>query len=272
MEADALSRKAVSMGSWACLIVKECPLAMEVQCLANSMIQDKVLSGEAKEAILEDEVVLRIKGHICVPRVDDLIPLILKEAHSSRYSIHPGATKMYPDLRQHYWWGRIKRDIVEFVAQFLNCQQVKYEHKRRGGMTQRIPIPEWRWERIAMDFVVGLPKTLDRDTQFTSHFWRTLQKELGTQLDLSIAFHLQTDGQSDRTIQVLLKVSAMKSVRRFRKKGKLSPRYIGPFKVLRRVSEVAYELALPPGLSAVHFVFHISMLKKYHSDGSYISQ
>ena len=105
---------------------------------------------------------MRIKGRVCVPRVDDLINTILTEAHSSRYSIHPGATKMYRDLKQHFWWSRMKRDIVESIAKCPNCQQVKYEHQMPGGTLQRMPIPEWKWEIIAMDFVVGLPKTMGK--------------------------------------------------------------------------------------------------------------
>ena len=125
-------------------------------------IRDMVLRGKAKEAIIYEEGILRIKGRVCVPRVDNLIHTILTEAHSSRYSIHPGAAKMYRDIKQHFWSSITKCYIVDFVAQCPNCQQVKYEHQRLGGTLQKIPIPEWKWERIAMDFVVGLQKTLGK--------------------------------------------------------------------------------------------------------------
>ncbi|XP_070043988.1 uncharacterized protein, partial [Nicotiana tomentosiformis] len=70
--------------------------------------------------------------------------------------------------------------------------------------------------------------------------------------------------------RVLLRVSPMKGVMRFGKKGKLSPRFIGPFEILRRVGEVAYKLALTPNLAGVHPVFHVSMLRKYHSDPTHV--
>ena len=62
-----------------------------------------MLKGEVKAAILDSDGVLRIKGRICVPRTSDLTTLIMEETHSSRYSIYSGATKMYRDLKQHYW-------------------------------------------------------------------------------------------------------------------------------------------------------------------------
>lgn len=75
-----------------------------------------MLSGEASEVVLDLGGVLRVGGCICVSRVGDLIGWILQEAYSSRYSIHPGAGKMYKDLRQYYWWCDMKRDIADFVS------------------------------------------------------------------------------------------------------------------------------------------------------------
>ena len=70
--------------------------------------------------------------------------------------------------------------------------------------------------------------------------------------------------------QVLLKVSPWKGLVRFGKKGKLSPRYVGPFEVLKQVGKVAYELALPPHMQHVHNVFHVSMLKRYRPDSNHV--
>ena len=70
--------------------------------------------------------------------------MILNEAHNSRLSIHPGSTKMYNDLKQHYWWQGMKRDISNFVSKCLICQQVKAEHQVPSGLLQPIMIPEWK--------------------------------------------------------------------------------------------------------------------------------
>ena len=70
--------------------------------------------------------VLRYQGRLCVPDVGDFRQHI--EAHNSRYSIHPGATKMYRDLREVYWWNGMKSDIADFVSKCPNCHQVKVEH------------------------------------------------------------------------------------------------------------------------------------------------
>jgi len=143
---------------------------------------------ELKQSILDESVeafsqggdgVRRYQGRLCVPVVDALRERILEEAHGSQYSIHPGATKMYRDLREIYWWNGMKGDIASFVAKCPNCQQVKIEHQRPGGLYQDISIPTWKWEDVNMDFVVGLPRTrrqhdsiwviIDRMTK-SSHF------------------------------------------------------------------------------------------------------
>ncbi|GJV64349.1 putative reverse transcriptase domain-containing protein [Tanacetum coccineum] len=193
----------------------------------------------------------------------------------------------------------------------------------------------------------GVPVLIisDRDSHFTSRFWRSLQKALGTNLDMSTAYHSQTDGQSERTIQtledmlracviefenswdrhlplvefsynnsyhasikaapyealygrkcrssvclsekcyadrrakplefevgdmVLLKVSPWKGIVRFGKRKKLSPRYIGPFKILAIFGPVAYTLELPKELKGIHKTFHVSNLKKGLAEGDIV--
>ncbi|KAD4385982.1 hypothetical protein E3N88_26151 [Mikania micrantha] len=366
-------------------------------------------------------------GRVWIPPTCPLKSALLEEAHKSKYSIHPGATKMYRDLRVNYWWPGMKRDVVKHVSKCLTCMQVKAEHQKPYGKLQPLEIPMWKWEHITMDLITKLPKTRkgcdtiwvivdrltksahflpiretyssdkmaeiyvreivsrhgvpvtiisDRDTRFTSRFWRNFQEELGTRLLLSTAYHPQTDGQSERTIQtledmlraciidfggswddylplaefsynnsyhssigmppyemlyerkcrtpvcwgevgqrelahkkvvkatneridqirahlkaaqdrqksyadkrrrpiefqvgdfVLLKVSPWKGVIRFRKRGKLSPRFIGPFKIIARVGEVAYRLELPEELSGIHNTFHVSYLRKCLADES----
>ncbi|GKC37058.1 putative reverse transcriptase domain-containing protein [Tanacetum coccineum] len=140
----------------------------------------------------------------------------------------------------------------------------------------------------------GVPVSIifDRDGRFTSLFWKALNKALGTRLDMSMAYHPKTDGQSKGTIQtledmlcayvldfgknwdrhlpVMLKVSPWKGVVHFGKRRKLNPRYVGPFKVIERVKTVAYKLELPQQLSRVHNTFHVSNLKKCLSDESLV--
>ncbi|WP_306788277.1 integrase zinc binding domain-containing protein, partial [Proteus mirabilis] len=67
---------------------------------------------------------------------------------------------MYQGLKEHFWWFGMKRDVAEYVQKCLTCQKVKAEHQRPAGELQPIKIPEWKWEQITMDFVIGLPRTM----------------------------------------------------------------------------------------------------------------
>ena len=122
---------------------------------AREIVQNRVQS----EFTVRDDGMLLFRGRVCVPAVAPLKEMILQEAHSSPYAMHPGGTKMYRTLRPHYWWSGMKRNIVEFMARCLVCQQVKAEHQSPAGRMQPLFILEWKWDHITMDFVVGLPKT-----------------------------------------------------------------------------------------------------------------
>ena len=83
----------------------------------------------------------------------------MKEAHGTPLSSHPGSTKMYLDIRQKYWWSKLKQDIARYIKECDVCRRVKAEHQKPAGLLQPLPIPEWKWDKIHMDFVTGLPKS-----------------------------------------------------------------------------------------------------------------
>jgi hypothetical protein len=83
---------------------------------------------------IDQQGVLWYKGRLCVPNIDELKQLILKEAHDTPYSIHPGGTKMYQDLKEQFWWHGMKREIAFYIARCDVCQRVKAEHQRPAGL------------------------------------------------------------------------------------------------------------------------------------------
>ncbi|KAA0036674.1 pol protein [Cucumis melo var. makuwa] len=388
-----------------------------------------VETGQGEDFSISSDDGLMFEGRLCVPEDSAVKTELLTKAHSSPFTMHPGSTKMYQDLRSVYWCRNMKREVADCVSRCLVCQQVKTPRQRPARLLQPLSVPGWKWESVSMDFITGLPKTLkgytviwvvvdrltksahfvpekstytaskwgqlymteivrlhgvpvsiisDRDARFTSKFWKGLQLALGTRLDFSTAFHPQTDGQIDRLNQILedmlracvlefsgswdphlhlmefaynnsyqatidmapfktlygkccrspvcwgevgeqrmlgpelvqttnaaiqkirgrmltaqsrqksyadvrrknlefevggmvfLKVAPMKGVLRFVKKGKLSPRFVGPFETLERIGPVAYCLALPSSFSAVHDIFHVSMLRRYVADPTHV--
>ncbi|KAL3719949.1 hypothetical protein ACJRO7_004869 [Eucalyptus globulus] len=124
----------------------------------QKILQEDAEKRKADFQISEDGT-LRFQGRLVVPDDVELREEILSEAHRSSYSIHPGSTKMYQNLRQHYWWCGMKADIAKHVAKCLTCQQVKAQHCKPGGLLRPLEIPEWKWEHITMDFVTGLPRS-----------------------------------------------------------------------------------------------------------------
>jgi hypothetical protein len=128
-----------------------------------------------------------------VPKDAEVRQQILDEAHLSRYSIHPRSTKMYQDLKQHYWWTKMNIEIARYVAKCDTCRRVKAIHMKVVGPLQSLSIPTYKWEDISMDFIVGLPKIakgfdsiwviIDRLTK-TAHF-------LPVKMDHPVAIYAQ---------------------------------------------------------------------------------
>jgi hypothetical protein len=122
-------------------------------------IHEKMEADKANCFRKDDQGVLWFKDRIVVPKNAEVHQQILDEAHLSRYSIHPKSTKMYQDLKQHYWWTKMKIEIARYVARCDTYRHVKVVHMKAAGPLQSLLIPTWKWEDISMDFIVGLPRT-----------------------------------------------------------------------------------------------------------------
>nr|GFC00770.1 putative reverse transcriptase domain-containing protein [Tanacetum cinerariifolium] len=115
--------------------------------------------GLDKQLKRKEDGELYLAERIWVQVYGNLRTLIMNEAHATKYFIHPGADKMYYDLRGLYWWPGMKKDIAMYVSKCLTCSKVKAEHQKSSGLQQQPEIPKWKWENIIMDFINKLPRT-----------------------------------------------------------------------------------------------------------------
>ncbi|GJT98326.1 putative reverse transcriptase domain-containing protein [Tanacetum coccineum] len=145
-----------------------------------------------------------------IPYYGDLRALIMHESHKSKYSIHPGSDKMYQDLKKLYWWPNMKAKIATYTETgqdtiwvIIDCltKSAYFLPMREDDLLEKLT--RQYLKEIVSRHKVPVLIISDHDGRFTSHFLRSLHKALRTQLDMSITYHLQTDDQSERTIQTL---------------------------------------------------------------------
>jgi hypothetical protein len=109
-------------------------------------VKRMIQEGDPKVACFREDAegTLWFKDRLIVPKKEALKKKILDEDHASRYSIHPGSTKMYHDLRQQFWWIRMKRETAHYVSECDTCRKVKADCMKPGGLLQSLSVPDWK--------------------------------------------------------------------------------------------------------------------------------
>jgi hypothetical protein len=220
----------------------------------KEILQQEDVQHKFKEYKMKEDGILMHKNRIYVPNSRELRKLVLKEMHNVPYVRHPGYQKTIAAIRSQYFWPGMKKDVVDYISRCMECQRVKVEHRHPTGLLQPLPIPEWKWEVVTIDFITKFPRTTrqhdsimvvvdkltkvahfipvkmthkatniaeiymkeiarlhgipkeivsDRDSKFTSNFWRGLFKGFGTNLNFSTTYHPQSDGKTERVNQVI---------------------------------------------------------------------
>ncbi|KAK8515214.1 hypothetical protein V6N12_019262 [Hibiscus sabdariffa] len=185
-----------------------------IQLIREKQLQDSVMAahvhdiaeGKSTEFRFSDKGILCFKDRIVVPDNCELRQTILTEAHSSPFSMHPGSTKMYRDLKDEYYWVGLKKDVAEFVSKYSGMEMGEDHYGFCNGII--VDTFEEQLSELYIREIVrlhGVSKSIvsDRDSKFTVRFWNCLHTTLGSRLNLSTSYHPQTDGHSERVIQVL---------------------------------------------------------------------
>ncbi|GJV96771.1 putative reverse transcriptase domain-containing protein [Tanacetum coccineum] len=259
--------------------VKEMILAAQGEVFKQENVLAERLHGLDQQMERKEDGSLYFMDRIWVPLVGDVRMAILDEAYKSKYFVHPGADKMFRDLRDMYWWSGMKRDIATYVNfggswdVYIPLAEFSYNNSYHSsircapfealyGRKCRSPM---LWAEVGEGSLIG-PKLVLETTDKVILIKEKLKAARDRQK--SYVYKRRKPLEFKMGDRVLLKESPWKGVIHFGNKGKLAPRYVRQFEILERIGLVAYRLRLPEELSSVHDTFYVLNLKKCLADAN----